>query len=390
MKKSICIINIVLFIGTFLHAQEVTIPFQEDQGIMYVKMKVNNHEQPLNFVFDTGASSTVLDSSIAEKIGVKANGNTRATGASGSASYQVASSNAITFNNLKLENITLILTDLSAISRRSVLNVDGIIGNDILKSFYTSINYEQKQIYLYKSLNEIDELESFKEVDFVFKGTPIPKVEIKMVLKNGESHTGMAYVDTGARLNFLMNTPFVEKHRIKSKIGKSITNKAQTLTTSTTFVRGTVNKLQMAGFNFGEMPVSLAYAKSGVSSGKQYMGILGSVVLRRFHMIFDYQHKKMYLKPNRFYKEGFIFPRSGFSMIRDQDKILIERITAGSEAQKIGIQAGEELIAIDGKKGNLAYYRKQLNDINKKQINIRIRKKDGSIKEMTLQLKRLI
>ncbi|NER12539.1 PDZ domain-containing protein [Leptobacterium flavescens] len=389
MVRVISIIILSLF-HFLIRAQTEVIPFEENQGTIYIKVKVNEQKEELNFVFDTGASSTVFDATTAKRLNVKGNTSTQATGASGSASYEVALSQSLEIGSTSLENVNLILTDLRALSRRSPVDIHGIIGNDLLLKYYTQIDYEAKTITLYDDVKQVRDLESYKEIDFEFNGVPIPMLDISLGLKNGKSFSGKVYVDTGARLSFLMNTPFAEENNILEEVGNYISNRAQTLNSSTSFSRAAIRKMEFNGFEFGEMPIDIASSKTGVTGQKGVMGILGSVVLRRFNMVIDYKHKKMYLKPNRFYKDDFSFPRSGFSLVRKNDAVVVDGINPGSEADEAGILPGDEVISINNTSGTLRTYRDILNNAANTTVLLKIKRKNGKIEEISLELKRLI
>jgi len=63
---------LLLFTSICISAQEFVIPFQDD-GWAFIELKVNNSEETLSFVFDTGASSTVINKTTAERLEIKAN-----------------------------------------------------------------------------------------------------------------------------------------------------------------------------------------------------------------------------------------------------------------------------------------------------------------------------
>ena len=390
MKKTIAF-ALLLFCSCILSAQEAVIPFKDNNGIMYIETIIDDYPEPLNFVFDTGASSTVLDEEIAEKMNVDSRGTTSATGASGSASYKLARAKKITIENVQLKGIPLILVDLKAISNRSPVEIHGIIGNDLLKKFVTRIDYEKKELTLFKKVSSIKNLDSYKQTNFVFDRGPIPQMEISIGLKNDKVFSGMVYIDTGARLSFLMNAPYAKENKIAEQIGKRINTKAESLTSSSAFIRGSIAKLEIEGFTFKEMPIDISLDKAGVAAQKGYMGILGSEVLRRFHMIFDYKNLKLYLKPNTLYANTFNFPRSRIRLIRKNDKVYVESVLSDKKyGEKINIEAGDELLKINNKSASLDYYISLLNDVSQDHMMLKIKKKSGEVKEVKLILKRLI
>jgi len=63
---------------------------------------------------------------------------------------------------------------------------------------------------------------------------------------------------------------------------------------------GTVSKLIIGKYELHNLKAAIAPA-SVRSKQKNADAIIGNNSLRQFNLIFDYKHKKLYLKPNSFY-----------------------------------------------------------------------------------------
>ena len=91
---------------------------------------------------------------------------------------------------------------------------------------------------------------------------------------------------------------------------------------------------------------------------KERHGILGSRVLSRFRVIFDFPNAQLYLKPLRNYNKDFRHDRSGLFLLasgyRLKDITVVGLIKA-SPAAKAGIKEGDVVIRINGRfKANLS------------------------------------
>lgn len=166
-------------------AQEVILLFSlyNDKYIL-LKLPFENQKDSLVFYFDTGATTTLLDTKIAEKIGLKSNYKHTVQGTSGKKVYDMVLNQKIYLPNQKtIEGIHFILDDLSRLQNRLGRDFDGIISNDILKNYLTKIDYQKKQIELYKfdyQLNTSD----YTEISFTFKNNiHIPQFPISITLK---------------------------------------------------------------------------------------------------------------------------------------------------------------------------------------------------------------
>lgn len=389
LKKYLVFTIICVLIQTsVVKAQVAKIPFDHD-NLLFIKVKVNDHTEPLNFVFDTGASTMVLDETVAKRIGVKADYQQPATGASGTEMYNIALS-----QKFHVEDITLtshmVLVDLERLSKRGSQNIDGIVGADIMKQFVTHLNFDESVIELYDNVGEVENVDRYKSLEASLDFASIPQVELEFTLENGQKFNGNFLFDSGANMTFLLNTPFAKTQKIESIIGKTIENKAESLTTSSTFKIGKVAKVKLAGFEFGEMPMDVSNSESGVMASEDYAGILGIKIINRFNVILDYKKGKIYLKPNSTYKEEFEFPVSGISIERNNEKIQVANVIKDSEAFEKGIREGDELLSINGeKKENVKAYRELLKQENEK-VTLELKDKNGVAKTIIITLKRLI
>jgi hypothetical protein len=372
-----------------LQAQVAKIPFENDD-LLFIKVKVNDHAEPLNFVFDTGASTAVLDENVAKAIGVTADYQQPTEGAAGTEMYNIALSQKLHVGNITLMDAHIVLVDLARLSKRGNQKIDGIIGANIMQQFVTQLNFDTNTIELYKSIDEIANTSAYKVLPTSLDFASIPQVELEFTLENNQKFKGKFLFDSGANMTFLLNTPFVKAKNIETLIGKTIENKAEGLTTSSTFKIGKVANVIFGGFEFGEMPIDLSNSKSGVMSSEAYAGILGVQIINRFNLILDYKNEKIYFKPNKTYANEFEFPLSGISIEKEVEKIQISNVVKGSEAFEKGIRKGDELVSINGKKStSTKQYRELLKQENTK-VQLELKDENGSSKTVIITLKRLI
>ncbi|WP_299431844.1 aspartyl protease family protein [uncultured Aquimarina sp.] len=378
-----------IFLAIAVRAQVEIIPFEEDQ-LVFIKVQVNDTEEVLDFVFDTGASTGVLDSAVAEELGIKSNYSQAAQGANGSETYNIALNQTIRIGSLALNNSNLVLVDLQKLSERSGRKIEGIIGYDILKRYSTRFDFNKNTITLYNKDEEITGLEDYIQIPLKFDGIPIPQVDLTFTLRDGTTHTGNFLFDSGANMTLLFNTPYALKNDLKSKSGKTVIGKARGLNKSTTYTKGTIEKLRFNGFEFTDLPIDISEGEEGVSGSSKYTGILGAQIINRFDMVLDYESKLLYVKPNSKFDISFDFPMSGLGIEKVDDKILVSYVLKNSEAYQKGIREGDELIAVDNYDGGeLSIWRKYLKK-EKKEVKIKVKNTSGKINQVVILLKRLI
>ncbi|WP_299889029.1 aspartyl protease family protein [uncultured Lacinutrix sp.] len=372
-----------------VQAQVATIPFELD-GLMYVKVKVNDSDEVLNFIFDTGASAIVLDETKAKELGIKADYQQPATGAGGSEMYNIALSQKLIVNDVVLNGKHMVLVDLNKISKKASQKIDGIVGADILNEYVTRLDFDKEEIALYNNVKDVKKYKEYVSTDVVLGYGLIPEVELEFLIGNDKKFKGNFLFDSGANTTFLLNTPFAKKNKIETLIGKTIESKAEGLTTTTVFKIGAAKKVKFKKFEFGEMPIDITNSESGVTASPNYTGILGIKIIKRLNTILDYRNKKLYFKANSQYVNEFEFPLSGFSLVKEEGKIMIENVVKNSEAYKKGVRDGDEVLSLNAEiSKNIKNYRCLLKEEGKSVV-VKVKSLEGKTKEIIIFLKRLI
>ncbi len=369
-------------------SQVASIPF-EKEGLVYIPVKVPGEEKPLQFVFDTGASTAVMDKAVATRLGITADTKQYASGASGSQEYEIAINRTLEIGDMNFDNLYLVLVDLQELSNRSGTPIDGIIGADVINRFVTQFDFAEKQIHLYNTVKEITNTNEYTPHKVDLSG-PIPMVTMDYTFKDGTRLSGDFLFDSGANLSILFNTPYAKKHQLTTKFDKTIEITSRGLTATSTSIKGMLQGVLLLGNDFSDIPVSIAQAEHGVSSQEGFAGILGADIINRFDMILDYKEDVLYLKPNLHYQKAFDVPLVGFSIKKVDQKIVIGDVIKNTAAAQKGIAQGDELLAINGvSQPTLKAYREILKQEGNT-IVVRLKKASGEEVEIKLTLQRLI
>jgi hypothetical protein len=374
------------------YGQVARIPFElYDNKFVLLTLCVNDNKDSLCFFFDTGATSTLVDSAKAVRLGLKPNYEQNVSGAGGKKTYKVALNQTILITNeIKVANTHIVLDDLSRLQNSLGKKFDGIIGNSILKEYKTRIDFDKKVIYLYPFTAKLDVTE-YKEISFDFlRGIQIPQFPVTMELKDGQKFTDTVFFDSGAGLYLFVNTPFKTKNKLLEIIGKTITSESENLSSKSVQQEAIIKSLQIHQFNFGEMPIQLSSDVQGVSSYEGYLGILGADIIKRFNIVTDYNNKKLYLKPNLFFNSPIEFDLTGIGLKLENGVVKISRIIKECEAYGKGLRENNTIISInDVSNATIDVFRQMLKKEQKK-ITIKYLSNSGERKEINITLKRVI
>lgn len=386
------IIYFLVFISIFsLNAQIATIPFELKDGLIFLKVNINDNTEASTFIFDTGATTDLLDSTTANKLGLKSNHKQDASGAGGKKSYNFILNQKLTLQNkIEIDSTHLLLTDLTKLNDRLEGKFDGIIGYSLLKKYITKIDYENKRILLYNKIENVN-ITGYKAVNFKFEnGISIPQFDISVTLRNGESYTGKILFDTGAGLTLLINTPYNEENKLSEKAGKSLVSKSENLHGESISEDIAIKSMNIGGYNLSEMSVSIAHDKDGVSSYENYLGLLGGEVISRFNIILDYSTSILYLKPNENFTNPFEFPVSGIKLKKENGSVIIKTIEKTSLAYEKGIRKGDKLISVNNDSSGDIIAFKELLKKEGNNISLTVINSKGETKKIKIQLKRLL
>jgi hypothetical protein len=392
MKTKILLLSILLGSSLFSFGQIAKIPFQFlENNFVFIKLQINNSTDSLLFYFDTGAATTLIDSSVAQRAGLVSDYELKVDGAGGERNYLVALNQTVHLSNtIKIDSTHIVFDDLSRLEAIMGQHFDGIVGYSILKNHKTKVDFDNKVIELYSFNSEVD-MKGYSELPFSLKKEIcVPQFPITVTLNNGEQYTDTVLFDSGAALSLSINTPYKSKHNIKEKTGKTIVSENNNLSTTSIQEEGLIQSLQIGRFKFEKMAICLANDKKGVSSYEGYLGILGNKIINRFNFIADYHNKKLYLKPNGYFNSCFELPASGIKLKLVNGRVLVASVIKTAGAFKRGLRENFRIIAINGiKTTHLATYRSLLKKENTS-VKIVYEGNNGSIQKLHLAIKNLL
>jgi hypothetical protein len=123
------------------------IPFIYRDGLIWLKVAVTGKDEPLNFVLDSGAGSSVLDLATARRLGVKLDQPETVRGVGGLALACRARGLNARWANVQLPP-SLLVVDLSGPGRSCHQRIDGLLGADFFREHIVQIDYAAQTIRL--------------------------------------------------------------------------------------------------------------------------------------------------------------------------------------------------------------------------------------------------
>ncbi|MGB3590460.1 MAG: PDZ domain-containing protein [Nonlabens sp.] len=334
-----------LFFSTICLAQEATtftlpdgvdklkIKFELVSNMIVLPVVVNGVE--MSFTLDSGASHTSIlnltgvDSLLVNKgNAVKVNGYGK--GKYLQAIYSIDNHLDIQGFNSPHANLYILTEEEISLAPITGREVNGVLGADFFTSHIVEINFEKSVINIYRNIEEVPGYKKRNPIELTFKQNK-PRTTIALAHDSGYKQLD-ALIDTGSGDSVwvfgVMDGFDLLVTTFDDYLGLGVNGEVYGKRTK-------VNTAGLSNFNFNK--ITTAFPDREVLDDQYvYDGSSGAIeneVLRRFHLVFDYGAKILYLRKNKFYTDGFYYNMLGIT-VKEGEKDLITDIIANNVPDK--------------------------------------------------------
>jgi PDZ domain/Aspartyl protease len=410
--------------------KKIVIPFQLCNNLIVIPIEING--VVLNFLLDTGVEKTVLftlegkDSlkfNNVEKIRIKGLGN------GNSIDGLLSKENKLKIKNLVDDNheVYIILDQDINFSSQLGIPIHGIIGYYFMKDYFIEIDYRSRKLSVYRKKDDYS-ANKLKKFDQLQVSIELEKPYIESVTTlNMKTVNTKVLIDTGGSDALWL---FEDKLNIQSPKNNFEDYLGRGFSGNIHGKRSRVEKLQIGNQEIFNPTVSFPDTTSvkAINLVKGRNGSIGSEILRRFDLLFDYENKKIYLKKNSNFDNPFNYNMSGIEiqhnglqMIKEEVELRakfvnsdytyntdestnvkykfslkpvyeISNVRPNSSAASAGIKKGDVITKING----ILAYRYKLQEINDlmqseegRWISLEI-KRDFTVLKFRIQLRKIL
>lgn len=324
----------------------VRVPFELANDLIVLKVRVNS-SRPLQFIFDTGASISVIDPQSAKALGLRAKGKLDLDATGGSVQSELIGPVSLALAGVTVFKQTLATIDLDAFAPLFGYKIDGIIGHDFINNFVVEIDYVaglmsfyETASYKYAGAGESIPIELVEKTPFV-RG--------RIVLNGREAIEGKFEVDTGGTAMLSLNTPFVNKHKMIETLTTQTQSKLGGAGGSAEAVKAHVPTVALGSLIVKNPLIVFARGTEGSEGSAEYDGELGAGFFSQFKTILDYSRSQIILERNQ--SVSTTRDLSGLDIVAEPPRFrtyVVNGVAADSPAAAVGVQEEDTIVAVDG------------------------------------------
>ena len=412
---------------------KVVIPFKFINNLIFIQVAINGEE--LTFLLDTGVEQTILFSLDdkdevklfdVEKLKLKGLGSKDAIDSYKSSKNKVEIKDFVDYNH----EIYIVLDQEFNFSSQVGIPVNGIIGYNFFRNHIVEINYDRKKITVYghshKKIGSRLQKKFIKEPITIENKKPYCISNIKM---GEQTIPSKLLVDTGnsdAVWVFLTKTDKIQlpEKSIQDYLGRGFSGNVYGQ-------RARLNSFEFGkkAFDFPLITFPDSNSVKSVNFVPDRIGSVGSEIISRFTIVFDYLNNAIYTMPNshlnlpfHFNMSGIEVEHSGLEWVKETiDKKLnqgviytdaseenlqnslkirftlkpvfkIASVRTDSEAEKAGLKVGDRILKINHQTSH-GFTIEMMNELLKseegKTIEMEV-ERDNKTYKVKFQLKKII
>lgn len=330
-------------------SRELTsVPFiQFTGGVVLFKALLEGHKDSLNFILDTGSGGISLDSATVVELGLKPSEPERIIrGIGGTRKVGFVKNKKLAINNLTIDSLDFHIINYEVLSALYGEKIDGIAGYSILSRYILKINYESRQLSFWTNGTL-----KYPNGGYVLRPRISKLPYLPAAIKDAERRQLNYLFDIGAGLTVLFSDDYIQDSAFLKSKRKKYLKQGEGLGGKVDFYLSVMKELKVGPFKFRNVPINIFDDEYNVTSYPTFGGIIGNDIFRRFNCIFNYKNRELYIKPNQFFRDPFDYAYSGIELYQIDGKAIIGDIPKDSPADKAGLKAGDEVLAVNKKFG---------------------------------------
>jgi hypothetical protein len=321
------------------------------RDMVVIRLDINGRG-PFNFILDTGVGLMLItDPKLVDSISIPSKRTIKISGLGKGEEYE-----AYITSELKVDIPGLVSYDVAAailktdhfgLSNFAGIPIHGLLGYEFFNNLAVKVDFADSIVTVSRPKN-IRLFKKGNKVPLIIEDRK-PYIMAKITFPNGTKANDKLILDLGAghplSLENIIQKQGLPKKFIAANLGVGLTGPIEGFISR-------VNEIDIGRFKIKNVITSFPIDSDETARTERRDGNLGIRILKRFTLIIDYPDSALYLKPGPDVNAPFEHDMSGLEYYRagdDYSHVIISRVEPGSPADEIGLEGGDEIMAINFK-----------------------------------------
>jgi hypothetical protein len=316
---------------------KVSFPFEDRSGMIVIKAKVNGNEY--EFILDSGAPNLVSKSMV-EELGLIPVLEQKVGDASGNKQkLEFVSIEEIELGGLNFLNTGAAVADLSEVVELGCLEVDGLIGANLMRKAIWEIDFENEIITITSHRDSLSIPEDHQTVRFYQELTGTPIIDIVIGTRKDKNVT----VDLGFNGYYASSYKTFSALQKRDEIEYSVTGHGYSSSSLYGAEKDSMSIAKIASLEIG----GLSHNDQTVLFTSSGLKLLGAEYFSNFRMIIDWNENELVLIQKQ---ECSAEPMLGFgfSPFYRDEKLIVGYLYDNFEMLNEEVSLGDQILSIDG------------------------------------------
>ncbi|HSB94292.1 MAG TPA: aspartyl protease family protein [Flavitalea sp.] len=354
-------------------------------GVIILRATLNDFQDSLTFILDTGSGGISLDSTTAVNLGIKTEMSDRTIrGIAGIRQVRFTYNNRLHMRGITLDSLNFHINDYEVLTSAYGEKIDGIIGYSFLSRYLVTLDYDSLNIGVFSK-----GLYKYPKGGYLMRPTLVNIPVVNGQIRDDREVLNRFYFDTGAGMCILLSADFVNDSSFLRTKRKWYKTQAEGLGGKAAMKMGVVRQVKVGPFKFKNVPAYVFEDDYNVTSYPYLGGLIGNDLLRRFNVVLNYDKREIHLVPNTHFRDIFDYSYTGLGMYLVDQAITVVDVMAGSPAEEAGFHPGDVVVSINNNfSGNIQQYKTMLQNSGEK-LRFVLMRPDGLV-ELYLKVKSIL
>lgn len=264
----------------------VTVPFEFRGGLCFINVEVNGEEAW--FLFDTGAPNLVSEK-LAERLNLETEteGGVRDSGGNSTKGNAFVRVEDINIGGVHFKNTGAVIQNLSSSDIFKCLEIDGVIGANLMRQAFWKLDYEEETISLSSNLDDFEVDSTYEILPFDVKMTGTPTVPISF---GGVTVKNMIF-DTGSNKDFSFPLRHLRQAQAKAPIATTWELGATSYGVGGKALADTIFYAVIDTMRLGELTI-----RNSVVAFDAHSDNFGNAFFKHYDIILDWQGRNIFMK----------------------------------------------------------------------------------------------